>query len=252
MAHASECGAARRSGGKVEQAIWVGYGLMAGICWILGFRAVQAARRSRSPIDWSLATVTLAAGGFGCPLTFLPSLLPLEVEVRARVLAAGMIGLGFASAAVYVGIWRYFRPASVLAALLCTAGTFVIAWSILAEILTAGFAWGRDRRWLALGGGACWLPYAWGAVEMVAESRRRRGSDSVDPDEPSARGFFLYGMALAAVALVYLPGLVSAWRSRGGNHPRFVVSLVAAAGFAAAAAAAVGFYRSRRQRSDPA
>jgi hypothetical protein len=236
----------------VEQAVWVGYGLMAAISWVLGIRAIQVARRSRSPIDWALAVVTLAAGGFGCPLTFIPSLLELDADLRARVLAAGMVGLGVASAAVYVATWRYFRPGSVIAALLCTAGTFVIAWSILAEILTAGFAWGRDRRWLTVGGAASWLPYAWGAVEMLMEARRLRGPGATRADEQAARGFFLYGVALGAVALVYLPGLVSAFRSRGGDHSPFVVSLVAAAGFAAAAAAAVGFYRSSRRRSEPA
>jgi len=245
----SERGPAR-GGGKVEQAIWIGYGLLAGICWILGIRAVQTARRTGSAIDWALAVVTLAAGGFGCPLTFLPSLVPLEAGLRAQVLAAGMIGLGFASASIYVATWRRFRRASVLAALVCTAGTFVIAWSILAEILTAGFAWGRDRRWLALGGAASWLPYAWGSVEMILASRKRPGESGAAEDDPDARGLFLYGLALAAVALVYLPGLVSAYRSRGGNHSPFVVGLVGATGFVAALAAAIGFYWSSRRRRD--
>jgi hypothetical protein len=236
----------------VEQAIWIGYGLLAGICWILGIRAVRTARRSGSAIDWALAIVTLSAGGFGCPLTFLPSLVPLEPGLRAQVLAAGMIGLGFAAASIYVATWRRFRRTSVLAALVCTAGTFVIAWSILAEILTAGFAWGRDRRWLALGGAASWLPYAWGAVEMILASRRRPGENGAAEDAQGARGLLLYGLALAAVALVYLPGLVSAYRSRGGGHSPFVVGLVGATGFVAALAAAIGFYWSSRRRGSPA
>ena len=98
----------------MEQAIWIGYGLLAGICWILGIRAVRTARRSGSAIDWALAIVTLSAGGFGCPLTFLPSLVPLEPGLRAQVLAAGMIGLGFAAASIYVATWRRFRRTSVL------------------------------------------------------------------------------------------------------------------------------------------
>lgn len=236
----------------MEQAIWVGYGLLAAVCWILGLRAVLAARRSRSVIDWALAVVTLAAGGFGCPLSFLPSLMHLEPDIRARVLAAGMIGLGLASTAIYVAIWRHFRPASVVAALVCTAGSFVIAWSILAEVLTAGFAWGRDRRWLALGGAASWLPYAWGSLEMLRESRRHRGPGASALDAHAARSFFLYGVALGAVALVYLPGLVSAFRSRGGGHSPFVVSLVAASGFAAAVAAAIGFYWSSQRSAEGA
>jgi hypothetical protein len=236
----------------VEQAIWLGYGLLAGVSWILGLRAVAAARRSRSAIDWALAVVTLAAGGFGCPLSFLPSLLQLEADLRARVLAAGMIGLGLASTSIYVAIWRHFRPGSVVAALICTAGSFVIAWSILAEVLTAGFAWGRDRRWLALGGAASWLPYAWGAYEMLRESQRQRAGGGSAREALAARSFLLYGLALGAVALVYLPGLVSAYWSRGGDHSPLVVSVVASFGFVAAIAAAVGFYWSGRPETGEA
>jgi hypothetical protein len=237
----------------LEQAIWVGYGLLVGVCWVLGARAFLAARRSRSPIDWALAAVTVFAGGFGCPLTFVPSLLPLEPAQKAHVLAAGIGGLGLASIALYLALWRFFRPRSVIAALICSAGTFAIAWSLLAEVVTAGFAWGRDRRWLALGGIACWLPYAWGALELLVESRRDLSAASPREDERSQRTYRLYSLALGAVALVYPFGLVSAYRHPGGPHPRAVVAAVAATGFAAATAAAIGFYwGSRRSRASRA
>jgi hypothetical protein len=232
---------------SLEQAIWLGYGLLVAVCWVLGARAFRAAQRTRSPIDWALAAVTVFAGGFGCPLTFVPSLLPLEPAQKAHVLAAGIGGLGFASIALYLALWRFFRPKSVAAALICSAGTFAIAWSLLAEVVTAGFAWGRDRRWLALGGIACWLPYAWGAIELAFESR---SSVPRPDDETSRRTYLLYSLALAAVALVYPFGLVSAYRHPGGPHPRAVVAAVAAVGFVAATSATIGFYwRSRRSRS---
>ena len=234
---------------RLEQAIWVGYGLLAGVCWVLGVRAVRAARRSHSPIDWALAAVVLFAGGFGCPLTFVPSLLPLEPAEKAHVLAGGIGGLGLASIALYLALWRHFRPRSVVAALICSAGSFAIVWSLLAEVVTAGFAWGRDRRWLALGGIACWLPYAWGAIEMALEAHRRRSAPPRDEDETTPRTYRLYSLALAAVALVYPFGLVSAFRHPGGPHPRAVVAAVAAVGFAAAVAAAIGFYWGSRRDS---
>jgi hypothetical protein len=193
------------------------------------------------------AAVTFFAGGLGCPLTFVPSLLPLEPAEKAHVLAAGIGCLGFASIALYLALWRFFRPKSVAAALICSAGTFAIAWSLLAEVVTAGFAWGRDRRWLALGGIACWIPYAWGAIELAFESRRAAPRPD---DETSRRTYLLYSLALASVALVYPFGLVSAYRHPGGPHPRAVVAAVAAVGFAAATAAALGFYwGSRRSRA---
>ena len=231
----------------MEQAIWLGYGLLVAVCWLLGARAFLSARRTQSPIDWALAAVTVFAGGFGCPLTFVPSLVPLHPAQKAHVLAAGIGGLGLASITLYVALWRHFRPKSVAAALICSAGTFAIAWSLLAEVVTAGFAWGRDRRWLALGGIACWIPYAWGALELAYESRRAVPRSN---DELSRRTYRLYSVALASVALVYPFGLASAYRHPGGPHPRAVVAAVAAVGFAAATAAAIGFYwGSRRSRA---
>ena len=43
---------------------------------------------------------------------------------------------------------------------------------------------------------------------------------------------------------------MSAFRNPGGGHPPIVVGLVAAAGFLAAGAAAIGFYRASRQPSE--
>jgi hypothetical protein len=232
----------------LEQAIWVGYGLLAVSCWVLGFQALGAARRSRSPVDWALAAVVMFAGGFGCPLSFLPSVWALEPAQKAHVLALGIGGLGVASIALYLALWRHFRPRSMLAALVCSAGTFAIVWSLLAEVATAGFAWGRDRRWLALGGIACWIPYAWGAFEMAIEARRGHNADRRDV-ERSPQSYGLYSVALTAVALVYPFGLVSAYRNPGGPHPRAVVAAVAVVGFAGAIAATIGFYRGSRRVS---
>jgi hypothetical protein len=227
----------------VDQAIWIGYGLLVGGCWILGLLALRASLRAGALLERGLAAVLLATGAVGCPLTFLPSLVALSPPVRAQVLAGGIAGLGVGSVALYITTWRFFRPRSVAAALVCSAGTFVIAWSFLAELLIGSFSWGRDRLWLVIGGVACWIPYVWGAVEMLHFASRPWRS------QRSARSFRLYGVAQAAVAFVFVPGLASMFRTQGVGHPRLVVALVAAGAVVAALAAAQAFVAGQRPRS---
>ncbi len=231
----------------MDQAIGVGYGLLVGVCWILGLRALGAAFRRNSLLDWGLAGVMIGAGAVGCPLTFLPSLVPLSPLVRAQVLAAGIAGLGAGSITLYVTVWRFFRPRSVLAALVCTAGTFVISWSFLAELLTGSFSWGRDRFWLLLGGAACWLPYIWGTFEMLRYAGERHRSARDARAAESARILWYYGLAQGAVAVVFAPALASLFLNQGQGHPRVVVALVAAGAVLAALAAAQGFLRKTRR-----
>jgi len=226
----------------VEQAIWVGYGLLLAVCWVLGLRALHTARRTRHPLDWGLGAVVLFAGGIGCPLTFLPSLLDLSPGVRAHALAGGIAGIGLGSIALYLVNWRYFRPGSMLAALVCSTGSFVIVWSFLAEVLTAGFAWGRDRVWLTLGGSACWVPYAWGAVEMLREAgRRRHRLPAPAGANEAAQTLLLYGLAQGAVALVFPPGIASAYRSGGTGLSPLLASSVAGVAIVAVLVAGVAF-----------
>jgi hypothetical protein len=231
----------------VDQAIWLGYGLLVGVCWILGLRGLAAAFRRNALLDWGLAGVMIGAGAIGCPLTFLPSLVPLSPLVRAQVLAAGIAGLGAGSITLYVTVWRFFRPRSVLAALVCSAGTFVISWSFVAELLTGSFSWGRDRFWLLLGGAACWVPYVWGAFEMLRYSNERlRGAQDARGVE-SARILWCYGLAQAAVAAVFVPALASLFLNQGQGHSRAVVAMVAFGAVLAALAAGQGFLRKTRR-----
>jgi hypothetical protein len=235
----------------VEQAIWVGYGLLVAVCWALWLRALAVARRSRGLLDWGLGVVVLCAGGIGCPLTFLPSLMALSPELRAHVLASGIAGIGLGSIALYLVNWRYFRPHSVLAALVCSTGSFVIAWSFLAEVLTAGFAWGRDRVWLTLGGTACWVPYAWGSLEMFREAARRLRRPSA-PRGEAGHTLLLYGVAQGGVALLFPPGIASAYQSGGGSLPPLLLGSVAGVAIAAVVAAGIAFAAAGRRRPDGA
>lgn len=223
----------------MTDALWLVYGLLVAVCWIGGIRVLRVALRTHEVPEWSLGVVLLCTGGVGYPLLFLRSMLELGAQAGSLSFAVGLASLSVGSVALYVFNWRLFRPRSVVAALLCSVGSFVITWSYLAELLTVGFAWDRDVLWIALGGGARCVPFAWGAAEALARARllRREGADGV-----AVRRFRLYGSALALVAVLYLAGLASAAAGDGASHPRSIVAFVALGGIPAALALWIGFF----------
>ena len=213
--------------------LWLLYGLLVSICWIGGIRLLRTALRTEEFHEGSLGVVLLCTGGVGYPLLFLRSMLELPPPAGARTFAIGLAFLSAGSIALYVFNWRLFRPRSVVAALLCSAGSFVIAWSFLAELLTIGFAWDRDVLWIVLGGGARCVPFVWGGAEALARARllRRQGAQLA-----AGRRFLLHGAALTLIAVVYLAGLVSAASGDGASHPPSIVAFAALAGIPAALA----------------
>ena len=220
--------------------LWAGYAALVALCWIGGVRLLRIALRTQEVTEWGLGVVLICAGGIGYPLLFLRSLLPLSPEASGTTFAVGLAALSLASIALYLFNWRLFRPHSVGAALLASAACFVIAWSFLAELLTVGFIWERDPLWIAFGGGARCLPYAWGSLEALLLSRRLASSDA-----ESARRFLLYGGALGGVAVVFAAGLASALAGDGSSHPPGVVALGALGGIPSALALWLAFRPAR-------
>jgi hypothetical protein len=220
----------------MSEGVWLAYGLLVAVSWIGGIRLVRIALRTHEMQEWSLGVVLLCTGGVGYPLLFLRSLLELSAREGSLSFAVGLAFLSAGSMALYVFNWRLFRPRSVVAALLASAGPFVIAWSFLAELLTIGFAWDRDVFWIALGGGARCVPFAWGGAEALSSAFRlwRQGA-------PAVRRFVLYGSALALIAVIYVAGLVSAAAGDGASHPRSIVAFVALAGIPAVMALWIAF-----------
>ena len=220
-------------------AVWVVYGLLAAVCWIGGVRVLRIALRTQEVPEWSLGVVLLCTGGIGYPLLFLRSMLELPARAGSLTFAIGLAFLSAGSIALYVFNWRLFRPRSVVAALLCSAGSFVIAWSFLAELLTVGFAFDRDVLWIALGGGARCVPFAWGGAEALsrASALRREGAERA-----AVRRFLLYGSALGLIAVIYLAGLASAAAGDGASHPRSIVAFGALGGIPAALALWIAFF----------
>jgi hypothetical protein len=232
----------------VKDALWVVYGLLVAVCWIGGLRVLRIALRTHEVPEWSLGVVLLCTGGIGYPLLFLRSMLELPPRAGTLTFAIGLAFLSAGSIALYVFNWRLFRPNSVIAALLCSAGSFVISWSFLAELLTIGFAWNRDVLWIALGGGARCVPFAWGGAEALARALRLRREGA---GRAAVRRFLLHGCALALIAVIYLAGLASAAAGDGASHPRSVVAFGALGGIPAALALWIAFFpageRSRAQ-----
>ena len=166
----------------MKDALWVVYGLLVAVCWIGGLRVLRIALRTHEVPEWSLGVVLLCTGGIGYPLLFLRSMLELPPRAGTLTFAIGLALLSAGSIALYVFNWRLFRPNSVIAALLCSAGSFVISWSFLAELLTIGFAWNRDVLWIALGGIpaalALWIAYFPAGERSRAQALSKDGAIS--------------------------------------------------------------------------
>jgi hypothetical protein len=230
----------------VSDATWIGFFVVVAASWLGGARVLRIGLRSEDAAAAGLGFVLLCTGGIGYPLVFLRSLLSLPPEAGAASFAAGIAALSVTSAVLYFVLWRVYRPHSAGAALLCSGGTFVIAWSFLAELVTVGFGGIRHPLWHHLGASARMLPYVWGGAEALLQAGALaraggRGGDS--------RRAALCGSALLSVALAYAAGLVSAARTGGVPIPRPLPDLGTACLLFSALALWAAYRRPRRERS---
>lgn len=216
----------------------VGYGSLCVVCLVAGVGVLRLAFRNHEVSEWALGLVLVLTGGVGYPLFFLRSLTVLPTGVREGSFAAGLLALSLGSVALYLYVWRVYRPGGLWPALFALAGTFVIAWSFLAEVLTVGFVADRHPLWLALGGSARMLPFGWGGLEALGVWRALRRSGH--PRE--AERFLLWGIGLLLVLTIYAVGLTSSMRHDGTSHSPLVVGVAALCGLPAAAAIWLSFH----------
>ena len=219
---------------------WIGLAIYSFGCWVTGLVALRVAVRLGSLSEWSVGMITIGVGGLALPLFNLPVVAPLSDSARALAIGSAVVGLAVSSMNLYFSTWRLFRPGSVAAALVCTAGCFAIAWSFLAIVVTQGYAWPRDPFWLALQSGALWIPYPWTAFELILASRKlRRSADAAE----RARGktYLCYGIAAVALALAFTPGIVIALEHRGVSYTPELVLFLVATSSVTMTSAAIGF-----------
>jgi hypothetical protein len=236
----------------MSHATWVGFALVVAASLVGGARVLRLGLRSEDAAAGGLGFALLCAGGFGYPLIFLRSLLPLPPAAGAATFAGGIGALSLTSMVLYFVLWRVYRPHSVAAALACSAGTFVIAWSFLAELVTLGFSGARDPLWHTLGGSARMAPYLWGGAEALLQARELARAGTRLGDASAARRAALCGIALLAVALVYGAGLASALRHSGLPLALPLLHLCTACALFAALALWAAFLRpARTRRSEP-
>jgi hypothetical protein len=179
-------------------------------------------------------------GGLAFPLLNLPLALQLSDAARALAIGSAVVGLAIASTTLYFSTWRLFRPGSVLAALVCTAGCFAIAWSFLAIVVTQGYAWPRDPFWLALQSAALWIPYPWASFELTSAARKlRRSADAAERDR--GKTYLCYGIATVTLTLGFTPGIVMAIEHRGVVYTPELVLFLLATSSVTMTSTAIGF-----------
>lgn len=219
---------------------WIGLAIYSFGCWVMGLLALRVAVRLGWMAEWSVGMITIGVGGLAFPLLNLPVVLPLADEMRALAIGSAVVGLAVASMTLYFSTWRLFRPRSVLAALICTAGCFAIAWSFLAIVVTQGYAWPRDPFWLALQSAALWIPYPWTSFELTRAARRLRRSHDAS-DRARGKTYLCYGIATVALTLAFTPGIVMAVEHRGVAYTPELVLFLVATSSVTMTSAAIGF-----------
>ena len=219
---------------------WIGLAIYSFGCWVTGLIALRVAVRLGWMAEWSVGMITIGVGGLAFPLLNLPVVLALADEMRALAIGSAVVGLAVASMTLYFSTWRLFRPSSVLAALVCTAGCFAIAWSFLAIVFKQGYAWPRDPFWLALQSAALWIPYPWTSFELTRAARRLRRSRDAS-DRARGKTYLCYGIATVALTLAFTPGIVMAVEHRGVTYTPELVLFLVATSSVTMTSAAIGF-----------
>jgi hypothetical protein len=234
---------------------WVVLAVYAFGCWVFGLVALRVAWRIGSLVELAVGMIAIGVGGVGFPLLALPSFVALADSTRALSIGTAVVGLALASSTLYFSTWRVHRSGSVVAALVCTAGTFAIAWSFLAIVFTQGYAWPRDPFWLALQGAAIFLPYPWTTLELLNAARPLRRSRD-EADRARGRSFLCYGIACGALGIAFVPGLVTSVNHGGVTYSRELAAFLIASTSITVTAATIGFVdplrRALRMRAEAA
>jgi hypothetical protein len=229
---------------------WLALGFAVQIlaCAVVGVRLLLLWRRTRKLPEASFGIAFLVLGVLGFPVS-----MAARNGLAASPQAAGLLlALGFAAQdaglmALYVGIWRVFRPGQAWAAAIVATAGLLFAASLLGQALTVGFEGGRDTGfWYWLGNATRGFTFFWAFAESSRYTglmRRRVHLGLADPELWDR--FRLWSIATGA--------LVVAWSAFAGSRLAGVdaassppvLGLSAAAGVASGIALWLAFFPPR-------
>lgn len=202
----------------------------------VGLRLLALARRTRRLPETAFGLALVLLGGIGYPLSIAARAgLASSPEAAGQMLAVGLLIQNVGCGALYVFLWRVFRPHDVWALALVALAGGVLAWSVPAEFLT-------DRFWGAIDGGPFYWSglaaragtFAWATVEAglyYTRMRRRLRLGLADPVVTDR--FRLWTLTSASALLAF--GVFATARLLGIDPPSspLVMATTSAAGLLA-------------------
>jgi hypothetical protein len=171
---------------------------------VLGFRLLRMALRTREVPELAIGTSFIFAGVIGYVLMLASNSASgaVTLEQANQLFVAGYTTIGIGVCAVYVFIWRTFRPQAIWAASLAVLGIVTILATNHNSVDPVGGSHGPGF-WVGLvarlGAGA------WGAVESLrwwSLLQRRLGLGLADP--VVVNRFLLWGLANGTTFMIFL------------------------------------------------
>ncbi|MGH0030411.1 MAG: hypothetical protein ACQGVC_11520 [Myxococcota bacterium] len=178
---------------------------------VVGGRILLLASRTRQLPETTVGLSLVLAGGVGAALAIVPALftgIPAATGHGLHQLSSAVSHLGYI--ALFVFVWRVFRPDSGWALVLvslCTAGLLAggvgIALTLQPGQMLSARGAGGGWFWLSLG--ARIVVYSWASLESFHYfSMLKRRAKIGLADEAIARRFYYWGVCTTAVVCIWL------------------------------------------------
>lgn len=173
---------------------------------VVGVRLLALARRTRKLPETAFGVACVLLGGVGYPLSIAARAGLVESpQLAGLLLAAGLLAQNAGCAALYVFLWRVFRPGEAWGLALVGVAIGTLAWSVPGEFLTDGFWGGIDGGffyWAGLLGriGA----FLWASIESLLYHVRMRRRQKLGLADPVVTDRFrLWAIASMAVLIAF-------------------------------------------------
>lgn len=180
----------------------IGLAVFLGVSWVVGIRLLLLALRTRKLPEAAFGTCFVMAGGLGYGMVIAGTLFEaVPVHLRYPIAAVGLFAFHVGSGALWLAVWRIFRPEAGWAASLCAAALMLLAIAFVRDALVDRQPIpSLARSWYWVGLYARTGCIAWGALESLRYYRmlvRRTRLGLADPE--TALQFLCWGLGASAV-----------------------------------------------------
>lgn len=231
----------------------IGFGAFLITTLVVGIRLLWMAQRTRELPELLIGIAMLALGPLGYGVAVGASLLPgLGHELLLAATAIGVVDMSLGAAALYVFIWRVFRPSEAWVQGLCFLSLVLLAVSTVGDVVARllvrvdgiGF-------WFWLAFSLRLLPMWWSCFESLRYWRRMLRRTALGIGDPVvARSFLLWGIGSAAAGAAFTTGFgCRLFLGVGANQHPTVALLLSLMALVAGVAIGLAFFPPRPRPS---